>query len=529
MSDMRRGFVALHCLGYGLFLLSYCSTVPLLAFFNQAVQSWAQALLVQFGFFAATGVGCLGVRALMRKGAAPSPLTANLASATAVCACFIACFMLADPLLSIGESVVLTLAMGASAAYPLVFWFSGLAQIYQRCGRVTCITALAASGLVAVVVALVVSPLRESRVGLLAVFLVAEVTCACCRAAIGRLKRADAAEAGAQGVAACERPGCRGISCASEASLGVEAREQSGCRGALCASQAARGNAAQSAVAFPCERYRLTAYSLSMLASLGVTVGLTGGFIVYFCALNKGAAAMEAVSVAPIVVFVVVAVLVRFLSEGRQPRFGMVARLLISITGFALALLPLLVHASPQFTFGLFKTVFALQGIVMMLFSIEVACENGLRVLNVMPVNYAFYCLMACLGAFAFWASQVYVGGRVAWEVIAAVGVLATVMVIPMLPAVSSAATAFTLEELPENEGREQRMERMRDGMAESFGLTGRESEVLYCLMEGLSRAEIADRLALSRWTVKDYMSSIYRKAGVHSYQELMALVQREA
>ena len=75
-----------------------------------------------------------------------------------------------------------------------------------------------------------------------------------------------------------------------------------------------------------------------MLTSLGITVGLTGGFIVYFCALDKGAAAGKAVSLAPVVVFAVVAVLVRFLSEGRQPRFGMVARLLISITGFALAL-----------------------------------------------------------------------------------------------------------------------------------------------------------------------------------------------
>ena len=91
----------------------------------------------------------------------------------------------------------------------------------------------------------------------------------------------------------------------------------------------------------------------------------------------------------------------------------------------------------------------------------------------------------------------------------------------------SSAATAFTLEELPENEGHERRMERMCDGMTEMFGLTGRESEVLGCLIEGLSRSEIADRLTLSRWTVKDYMSSIYRKAGVHSYQELMALVQK--
>ncbi len=475
MQCSRRAFVALHCLGYGLFLLSYCSTVPLLAFFNQAVDGWGQVLLVQFGFFAALSIGCLGVRALLRKGSAPSARVANLASSTAVCACFVGAFLLATPKLAPGTALCLTLAMGISSAYPLMFWFNGLSSIYRNYGRVACITTLAGSGLIAVVVALAASPLRDSRLGLLAVFISAELVCAGCRWALG---------AKPAGLRAC---------------------------GGLA-----------------CERYRLTSYSLSMLASLGVTVGLTGGYIVYFCATDQGMASGNAVSLAPVVVFAVVAVLVRFMSEKRQPHFGMVARLLISITGFALALLPIFGTMLPGATFALFKTVFALQGIVMMLFSIEVACENGLDVLNVMPVNYAFYSLMACVGAVVFWVSQTFVGGHTAWEIVAAAGVLATVMVIPMLPATSSAATAFTLEELPENEGRARRMGRVRDGLAGSFGLTGREAEVLGLLMEGRSRREIAEALTLSGWTVKDYMSSIYRKTGVHSYQELMAIVQKE-
>lgn len=44
--------------------------------------------------------------------------------------------------------------------------------------------------------------------------------------------------------------------------------------------------------------------------------------------------------------------------------------------------------------------------------------------------------------------------------------------------------------------------------------------------MAGFSRQEIAERLTLSSWTVKDHIGNVYRKTSVHSYQELMALVQ---
>ena len=51
---------------------------------------------------------------------------------------------------------------------------------------------------------------------------------------------------------------------------------------------------------------------------------------------------------------------------------------------------------------------------------------------------------------------------------------------------------------------------------------------MLGLLVEGFSRQEIAELLTLSGWTVKDHIGNVYRKTCVHSYQELMALVQRE-
>lgn len=55
--------------------------------------------------------------------------------------------------------------------------------------------------------------------------------------------------------------------------------------------------------------------------------------------------------------------------------------------------------------------------------------------------------------------------------------------------------------------------------------LTAREREVAELLATGLSNADIADRLYLSIYTVKNHVSNILMKFGVHSRTELIALI----
>jgi NarL family two-component system response regulator LiaR len=69
----------------------------------------------------------------------------------------------------------------------------------------------------------------------------------------------------------------------------------------------------------------------------------------------------------------------------------------------------------------------------------------------------------------------------------------------------------------------------VRQPLRPGFDLTEREQEVLALLVEGLSNLEIAERLVVSRSTVKFHVSSILSKLGVASRMEAatMALKKR--
>jgi DNA-binding CsgD family transcriptional regulator len=58
--------------------------------------------------------------------------------------------------------------------------------------------------------------------------------------------------------------------------------------------------------------------------------------------------------------------------------------------------------------------------------------------------------------------------------------------------------------------------------VARAHGLTARERELVALVLEGLDTRELAARMFISSYTVKDHLKSVFDKLGVHSRRELV-------
>jgi len=62
----------------------------------------------------------------------------------------------------------------------------------------------------------------------------------------------------------------------------------------------------------------------------------------------------------------------------------------------------------------------------------------------------------------------------------------------------------------------------------QEYGLTRREKEILQCLVDGLSKKHISDKLCISYYTVDTHLKNIYAKLHVHSQIDLITKTLKE-
>ncbi len=75
------------------------------------------------------------------------------------------------------------------------------------------------------------------------------------------------------------------------------------------------------------------------------------------------------------------------------------------------------------------------------------------------------------------------------------------------------------------NAGRAEEKDIRTNGFAEE--LTEREQEICTLMVEGLTNRQIADRLYISEGTVKNYISNIYDKTGIHDRVKLIVELKK--
>ena len=66
----------------------------------------------------------------------------------------------------------------------------------------------------------------------------------------------------------------------------------------------------------------------------------------------------------------------------------------------------------------------------------------------------------------------------------------------------------------------------VHDALAKRYGLTEREKDVFVLMAAGHTRPRIREQLCISDGTVKTHAYHLYEKMGVHSREELYALVE---
>lgn len=207
--------------------------------------------------------------------------------------------------------------------------------------------------------------------------------------------------------------------------------------------------------------------------------------------------------------------------------FGLALRwvTVLSMTGFLMV--PVLFRHVPGLLAFLLALAWAAQVILLTILPAQIASKLPVSLLSVTARGGMAYGIGAALGsAITSIVLNAFGVGVYAYSVVVAIACLCLTVATLFYPANDADASMLGMETVPENEPYAHRLKRRSEEVAERWGLTARENEVLYELVLGKTRSTIASELNISEETVKTHTKHIYERLGVHSLRELVILVE---
>lgn len=207
-------------------------------------------------------------------------------------------------------------------------------------------------------------------------------------------------------------------------------------------------------------------------------------------------------------------------------RFNEMLRWVIVCVAAIWAVMPLASDALSALACFLCSAAYIFQSVLMILLIVEMCEDYRVSVVSVTAAHYGRFIAFACLSSFAYWLLSSTCPPRITLEAVAAICVISTVACVPILPSRKSRAMVLAMDSLPEEKSRAEVLKEAMTRLAQTRGLTPRETQVMGMLVQGASRTEMAEALCVSAWTVKNHVASVYSKTEVHSVPELVSLLE---
>lgn len=266
------------------------------------------------------------------------------------------------------------------------------------------------------------------------------------------------------------------------------------------------------------DSFKLPRITRALLFVTGFVISLLLGILEYNSMPYAGPAMLSLALIA-------VALLLVTIRHANFPRLSLGLYIRIVYIGLAVGLIGVLLFRASAPTFASFLVAAAWYLQVTLYFGTAFDTSGRVRIAFI-RVWQAFGTLSG-LGTLCGIAALflIELAGLDPTDICLAILFLVSVVLLAMAPDARNNTPEFSRGSFIEDEDPERRANRLEKTLSDSYGLTPREREVLHGLSLGLSYRLIAQDIGISEDTVRTHIRNLYRKCGVHSRAELLALL----